>query len=439
MRTTALALGAMLASFTAAAADVPNGDVNDPYGYTANVQHARLAALQAMGQATGAKGRLGAAGYYRVRGELDNSSRAARQCLEGVASEPADSVKGVAYLCSATLAGNALLQGDIAGWARQMQDVRTRLDSDILPMMKDAPHTVRVASVSEPMFDRFLQWPRSAEPIAAPAADVSVPIQLQNELPTITLKVKTAAGERDLRVHVDTGAARSRIGRTLAAELGLALTEGFTVADASGDALFALAAPMDLDIGGLAVRQVSFAVLGQDDLPRIGLDVLRALGRVRIDKDALMVQAASSKVPCTRRMATVSSLTGDDYQLRYPIRAGKDSILVQLDTGFNGAFMASGIPPTAPPPAAVQRRNIITTHGARDLKYAGATTPVMIGDEVLNLPVDLALEPGRLFNPDWQAGFATTQRYSLYLDVAGTFGCPVPVPQAAPLLPPRAS
>lgn len=439
MRITALALGAMLASFTSAAADVANGDVNDPYGYTANVQHARLAALQAMGQAKGAKGRLGAAGYYRVRGELDNSSRAARQCLEGVASEPADSVKGVAYLCSATLAGNALLQGDIAGWARQMQDVRTRLDSDILPMLKDAPHTVRVASVSEPTFDRFLQWPRSAEPIAAPAADVSVPIQLQNELPTITLKVKTAAGERDLRVHVDTGAARSRIGRTLAAELGLALTEGFTVADASGDALFALAAPMDLDIGGLAVRQVSFAVLGQDDLPRIGLDVLRALGRVRIDKDALVVQAASSKVPCTRRMATVSSLTGDDYQLRYPIRAGKDSILVQLDTGFNGAFMASGIPPTAPPPAAVQRRNIITTNGARDLKYAGATTPVMIGDEVLNLPVDLALEPGRLFNPDWQAGFATTQRYSLYLDVAGTFGCPVPVPQAAPLLPPRGS
>lgn len=439
MRTTVLALGAILASFTAAAADVANGDVNDPYGYTANVQHARLAALQAMGQGKGAKGRLGAAGYYRVRGELDNSSRAARQCLEGVASEPADSVKGVAYLCSATLAGNALLQGDIAGWARQMQDVRTRLDSDILPMLKDAPNTVRVASVSEPTFDRFLQWPRSAEPIAAPAADVSVPIQLQNELPTITLKVKTAAGERDLRVHVDTGAARSRIGRTLAAELGLALTEGFTVADATGDALFALAAPMDLDIGGLAVRQVSFVVLGQDDLPRIGLDVLRALGRVRIDKDALVVQAASSKVPCTRRMATVSSLTGDDYQLRYPIRAGKDSILVQLDTGFNGAFMASGIPPTAPPPAAVQRRNIITTNGARDLKYAGATTPVMIGDEVLNLPVDLALEPGRLFNPDWQAGFATTQRYSLYLDVAGTFGCPVPVPQAAPLLPPRGS
>jgi len=236
---------------------------------------------------------------------------------------------------------------------------------------------------------------------------------------------------------VDTGAARSQIGRTLAAELGLALTEGFTVADATGDALYALAAPMDLDIGGLAVHQVSFVVLGQDDLPRIGLDVLRALGRVRIDKDALVVQAASSKVPCTRRMATVSSLTGDDYQLRYPIRAGKDSILVQLDTGFNGAFMASGIPPTAPPPAAVQRRNIITTDGARDLRYAGATTPVMIGDEVLNLPVDLALEPGRLFNPDWQAGFATTQRYSLYLDVAGTFGCPVPVPQAAPLLPPR--
>ena len=439
MRTTALALGAMLASFTAAAADVPNGDVNDPYGYTANVQHARLAALQALGQAKGAKGRLGAAGYYRVRGELDNSSRAARQCLEGVASEPADSVKGVAYLCSATLAGNALLQGDIAGWARQMQDVRTRLDSDILPMLKDAPHTVRVASVSEPTLDRFLQWPRSAEPIAAPAADVSVPIQLQNELPTITLKVKTAAGERDLRVHVDTGAARSQIGRTLAAELGLALTEGFTVADATGDALYALAAPMDLDIGGLAVHQVSFVVLGQDDLPRIGLDVLRALGRVRINKDALVIQATATPVPCTRRMATLSTLWGDAYDVRYPIRAGKQNVLVKVDTGFNGAFQARGTLPAAPPASAIRRKNVITTAGSEDIQYVEATTPVMIGEEVLNLPVDIGLAPGPdpLFNPDWRVGFAATQRYSLYMDVAGTYGCPVAIAAAPPLLPPK--
>ncbi|KAG1440385.1 hypothetical protein G6F57_019046 [Rhizopus arrhizus] len=112
--------------------------------------------------------------------------------------------------------------------------------------------------------------------------------------------------------------------------------------DGSPGKLYALAAPVELDIGGVAVRDVSFAVLGQDDLPRIGLDVLRALGRVRVSKDALVIQATASPVPCTRRMATLSSLWADAYDVRYPIRAGKQNVLVKVDTGFNGAFQARG-------------------------------------------------------------------------------------------------
>ncbi|KAG0920588.1 hypothetical protein G6F32_015524 [Rhizopus arrhizus] len=150
----------------------------------------------------------------------------------------------------------------------------------------------------------------------APARDVSVPLQLDNELPTLSLKLRTAAGERELRVHLDSGAAHSRIGRALATELGLTLTEGFMAVDGSPGKLYALAAPVELDIGGVAVRDVSFAVLGQDDLPRIGLDVLRALGRVRVSKDALVIQATASPVPCTRRMATLSSLWADAYDVR---------------------------------------------------------------------------------------------------------------------------
>lgn len=429
-------MGVLLVALSASAAPSP-GDINDSYGYTDGVRHARLGALQAMGQAKGAKGRLGAAGYFRVRGELDKSSEAARQCLSSVADEPAATVKGVAYLCASTLAGNALLQGDIAGWARQMQTVRGLFDSDVRPLLTGPAASAYVAEVMAPSFNHFVDWPRSALAVAAPPADVSVPIQLQNELPTINLQVRTTSGERELRVHLDTGAARSRIGRKLAAELGLALTEGFIAADMQGKQRFALAAPVDLAIGGLDVRQVSFEVLGEDDLPRIGLDVLRALGRVRINKEALVVQATATPVPCTRRMATVSTLWGGAYEMRYPIRSGKDSVLIRVDTGFNGAFQPRGIMPN-PPPAQVQRRkNIITTNGAEDVQYVEATTPVMIGDEVLNLPVDLTLVPGELFNPDWRVGFAGTQRYSFYMDVASSYGCPVPVPQAPPLLPPR--
>ncbi|KKD57319.1 hypothetical protein VM57_08935 [Stenotrophomonas maltophilia] len=194
-------------------------------------------------------------------------------------------------------------------------------------------------------------------------------------------------------------------------------------------AVYALASPVTLDIGSVLVRDVSFAVLGKDDLPRIGLDVLRALGRVRINQNALVIQAAASPVPCARRMATLSSLWGDAYDVRYPIRAGKQNVLVKVDTGFNGGFQARGTLPARPPAAAIRRKNVITTEGSEDIQYVEATTPVMIGDEVLNLPMDIGLSPGPrpLFNPEWRLGFASTQRYSLYMDVAGTYGCPVAV------------
>lgn len=424
---------------SAATADTPEGELSDPYGYTRSVRRAELGALQAMGKTQGAKGLLGQTGFYRVRGEIDRSSKAAEQCLQAVANEPREQVKGIEYLCAASLAGNLLIQGDIAGWATQMIQVRTLLDRDIRPMLKQQAGDIHLAGISEPHFERFTAWPRTALAAQTPPSDIHVPIQLQNELPTLSLKMRTKAGERELRVHVDSGAAHSRIGRTLAAELGLELTEGFMVADGKAGAVYALASPVTLDIGSVLVRDVSFAVLGKDDLPRIGLDVLRALGRVRINQNALVIQAAASPVPCARRMATLSSLWGDAYDVRYPIRAGKQNVLVKVDTGFNGGFQARGTLPARPPAAAIRRKNVITTEGSEDIQYVEATTPVMIGDEVLNLPMDIGLSPGPrpLFNPEWRLGFASTQRYSLYMDVAGTYGCPVAVAEALPLLPPK--
>ncbi len=424
---------------SAAAVDTRDGELGDPYGYTRSVRLAELSRLQTLGKSPGVKGKLGQAGFYRVRGELDRSSQAAQECLEAVASEAADSVKGVEYLCSATLAGNLLLRGDIAGWATQMLQVRTLMERDIRPMLSPKLRDIHLAGISEPHFERFTAWPRNAMAAQAPARDVSVPLQLDNELPTLSLKLRTAAGERELRVHLDSGAAHSRIGRALATELGLTLTEGFMAVDGSPGKLYALAAPVELDIGGVAVRDVSFAVLGRDDLPRIGLDVLRALGRVRVNKDALVIQATASPVPCTRRMATLSSLWADAYDVRYPIRAGKQNVLVKVDTGFNGAFQARGTLPATPPASAIRRKNVITTEGSEDIQFVEATTPVMIGEEVLNLPMDLGLAPGPnpLFNPEWRVGFAATQRYSLYMDVEGTYGCPVAVAAAPPLLPPK--
>lgn len=92
-----LGVSALFATAVASAATVDTADseLSDPYRYTRGVRLAELGRLQALGKTQGAKGLLGQAGFYRVRGELERSSKAAQQCLQAVATEPADGVKGL--------------------------------------------------------------------------------------------------------------------------------------------------------------------------------------------------------------------------------------------------------------------------------------------------------------------------------------------------------
>ncbi|KAG1080920.1 hypothetical protein G6F40_015697 [Rhizopus arrhizus] len=55
----------------------------------------------------------------------------------------------------------------------------------------------------------------------------------------------------------------SAIAVVIGIPLGVTLTEGFMAVDGSPGKLYALAAPVELDIGGVAVRDVSFAVLAR--------------------------------------------------------------------------------------------------------------------------------------------------------------------------------
>jgi predicted aspartyl protease len=415
---------------------------SDGYGYSRAVMTAELGTLQKMSKAPGAAGKLGGAGYYRVRGELENANRAARACLEAVVASPPETVKGMAFLCEATLAGNALIEGDIAGWARHMQQVRSAYAQTIKPMLKSE---AEIADIARPRLERFVDWPRSAWPVAPRGADVDVPIQPSNELASLTATVKGGDGQaQSLTFLLDTGAARSHLSRSAAKALGLAVTEDFVVVDdAPGKVRMAgLVAPADLVLNGVTVREVSFNSEEGREVNLIGLDVLRALGRVRISRQSLTLLAAQTPVDCKRRMATTSSLWGPFFQQRYPIRSGEKNQLMLVDTGFNGAFQMRGAPRSAVPAASIRRKNVITTGGAEDIEYAEASTPVMINDKVLNIPVDVAFQAPDLFASSWRIGYGVTARYDLYMDMQSTYGCLIERPVEPSLLPaptPRAA
>lgn len=409
--------------------------LHDGFGYSDAVLRAELTSLREMSGASGPRRHLGAAGYHRVRGELAASNRAARQCLDETRDAP-PALQGLAFLCESTLAGNALIEGDIAGWASLMLRVREDYQRTILPMLRAGDE---VPDVTRPAFASFTTWPRSALPAAERAQDVAVPIQFSNELPSVTL---TLHGTRDgapvtqeAAFIVDTGAPRSHISRALADSLGLGVTEGFVVSRiVEGDIQQAgLVAPIDIEVGGQRVRDVSFNSEAARELNLIGLDVLRALGRITLSRETLTLLGAQTPAACTRRTVFTSSLWGPFQQVRFPIR-GRENNLMLVDTGFHGAFQMRGAPRSSVPAAAIQRRNVITTRGAEDIEYAPASTPLQVTDTLSDIAVDIAFQPPDLFPSSWRIGYGVTGGYTVALDLPAGLGCLVPQPPEPPLL-----
>lgn len=427
-------VGMCVAMLPATAAADPVA-LHDGFGYSDAVLRAELTPLREMSRVAGPRGHLGAAGYHRVRGEMEASNRAARQCLAETADAP-PALQGLAFLCESTLAGNALIEGDIAQWATLMQGVRRDYLRTIVPMLKPGDE---VPDVTRPDIDAFTAWPRSALPVSEHAQDVEVPIQFSNELPSVMVTLHhTRHGidaAHEAAFIIDTGAPRSHISRALAESLGLAVTENFVVSRiVEGDIQQAgLAAPIDIEVGGQRVRAVSFNSEATRELNLIGLDVLRALGRVRLSRETLTLLGTQTPAACTRRMVMTSSLWGPFQQARYPIR-GRDNNLMLVDTGFHGAFQMRGAPRTSVPAAAIQRRNVITTRGAEDIEYAPASTPLQLADSVVDIVVDVAFQPPDLFPSSWRIGYGVTGGYDVYVDLPGGIGCLVPRPPEPPLL-----
>lgn len=418
-------LAAAFALSAAALAYARDVVVQDSHGITMAVMQGNRTALERIGKSDTPARLAGRAGYYRVRGDIAQSNKWADTCIAdpGVSGEEG---QGLMYLCRSLRAGNRLMEGDIAGWARDMQQVRALYREKIAPALGAGEE---VGPVTVPAFERFTAWPDSGKLGAPVAAGTQLAVSDRAGISVIRGKIR---GGRDGIGRVidadfilDTGASRSHLSRKAAQAMGLKVTDGFGIdtTDPKRPILIGLADPVDVEFDGIKFKDVSFAVIDTMDSNIIGLDLLRRLGPFVLSADRLRVLEALPASTCKEPLAITSSLWGGQYGLRLPMRIGQRDELVLLDTGSDVALEASGMDLTGYPLASLVERRKLTMYGPTQVRYAEATAPVTFNGTTAMLQTLVSDQPPMVFPISWRVGFGLRNNYDYYVDVAKGRGC----------------
>ncbi|WNH51125.1 retropepsin-like aspartic protease [Stenotrophomonas oahuensis] len=273
-------LTALIAATLAPSASARDVVAEDSDGITLAVMQGNRNTLERVGKSKGPARLAARAGYYRVRGDLQQSNKWADACIAdaGVKAAPA---QGVMYLCRSLRAGNQLLAGDIAGWAKEMLLARGIFQQHIAPTL---PPGDEVATLSRLNFEEFLTVPESGVLDAPVAPGTRFPVSDRAGVPVIRGKIEGGNDGKKRNIEtdfiVDTGASRSHLSRKAALAMGLTVTDGFGYDSTKPDhpVNIGLASPVDVRLGEIVLRNVSFTVT--DDIPAVilGLDLLQRLG-----------------------------------------------------------------------------------------------------------------------------------------------------------------
>lgn len=397
----------------------------DSHGITVAVMQGNITLLQRVGRDNSTARLAARAGYHRTRGEISRSNHWADICIAD-AAVLVEKNRGSMYLCRSLRAGNRLLEGDIAGWAADMQEVRTLYQQHVAPSLREGEE---VRAITAPAFASFLQWPRSGELTTPTAARSRLAMSTKASVPVVRGKILGGMDGRRRDIEsdfiIDTGATRSHISRNTAQAMGLAVTDGFSEDNSQPDhpITIGLAAPVDVQLGDLHFSNVAFTVTDQIDFNIIGLDLLYQLGPFVLKTDALELLQALPADTCRQPLTTTSSLWGEQYSLRMPMRIGEREELVLLDTGLNAPLEASGINLATYPQEGLVQEQRWTMYGKQPVRYAEASAPVAFSGRTATLQTQITDKPANVFPVSWTLGFALREDYDYYFDVASGRGC----------------
>ncbi|WP_282297997.1 retropepsin-like aspartic protease [Stenotrophomonas sp. PS02289] len=416
---------AAMASSTCAPAIAREVVAEDSDGITLAVMRGDRNTLERVGKTNGPVRLAARAGYYRVRGDLPQSNKWADACIADAAVKAAPT-QTVMYLCRSLRAGNRLLANDIAGWASEMLQVRGIFQEHLAPKM---PADAEVPTLSRLTFEQFLSVPESGVLATPVSPGTRFTVSDRAGLPVITGKIEggTDGTTRNIDTDfiIDTGASRSHISRKAAQAMRLSITDGFGYDSTKPGhpVLIGLAAPVDVRLGNVLLRNVSFTVT--DDIPfvMLGLDVIQRLGPFVLKEDQLETLASVPQSICQQTATFTSSLWGTQNSLRVPMRIGKRDSLVLLDTGSDVPLEMSGVTLANYPKEGLIEKQRLTMHGNNRVTYAEATAAVTFNGATANLPTHMVEQPGQVYPISWKVGYGLRKQFDFYVDVSGGRGC----------------
>lgn len=400
----------------------------DSRGITIAVMQANAAALTRIGQSKGPARLAARAGYYRVRGNIEESNTWADKCTQDAAVRAEES-QGVMYLCRSLRAGNRLLRGDIAGWAKDMIEVRKLYVEKVAPSLGPGEE---VGAVTRPQFENFLATPASGRRQGPRVPGTRIPVKDHVGVPVVRGKIRDGHdGKRrniDSDFILDTGSSWSHLSRKAALAMGATVTEGFGVdlTDERRPVSIGLVTPVDVELGGMTFSNLSFTVADGIDYNIIGMDLLEQLGPMVLKTGYLELLPEIAPSTCKYPVALTSALWGGQSSVRLPMKIGKRNELVLLDTGVDLSLEMSGVDLTTYPKEGIVEKKRFTMHGLVPVRYAEATAPVEFNGITTTLKTQVSDQPGMVFPISWRAGYALRDKYDYYLDVAAGRGCLAP-------------
>lgn len=365
------------------------------------------------------------AAYYRVAGDIEKSNSWIQRCLNDEAVQKQKG-EGALYLCLSLSAGNQLADGDISGWAKSMLEVQKNYRSNIKPSLKPGDGNYLIESTD---FSKFLRWPamESANPLVGKAE--ALPIAMMAGIPIVSVKIKDGSDgkKRDVDVDfvVDTGSTRSVISEEVANRLGLKFTTGFITEPLDGGRTidFSLADPVNIELGGVAIRDVSFSVSNDIKLNLIGLDILRKLGPVMLSSEKFEMLGHNSKTDCGNELVYSSLLWGIPIMPRLPgIVNGKEA-LIFLDTGSSTLVDASGISLKGFPESGIMKKRIVDIFGSREIKYATSPIGVTVAGSSFTADAEIRDQKAVALPISWRIGSKILESHTIYFDARNGLAC----------------
>jgi hypothetical protein len=404
-------------------------EFNDPPGISRMLGTADMDGLKKLGEDTSMTASAARAARFRAYGELDNAVKQAEMCIATPEPSEVALASGVLYLCQILLAGAKYQQGDFDGWAKALIQARATFNSHLAKHLGPPGQNGMGGD-----FEAFIGRPINAvleEP--APAQPVKVALIEGRPLPTLkgqlTGKSKNDAVDLSLDFYVDTGTPDSILSEEAARALKLSVTPqlGYTF-DKEGRTNAGLAAPLNLTIGGVSLKNVQFTVMRGVQLNIIGMDVLQRLGGIRFEADALTFFDTKSSEACDRPFFSSSTPTGSNRHgwLRLILDGSNQNII--LDTASDQTLQLIG---AAPLPGGQPEQRLTTLGGRTYDRHDMGKHTITYDGKPYAFHAFSTTSPSPILKETWVLGWGSINTFSYLIDISRGLGCLMPAREKA--------